>query len=230
MKRHSAEARPLKPASLYRVYADLKKRFGHQNWWPGETPFEVMVGAILTQNTAWSNVEKAIRNLKEKHALNPDKMRGMSSRRLAALIKPAGFFNVKTRRLKAFVRYFHDNYRSQIKLMKRRPAAVLRRELLAVHGIGEETADSILLYALNKSQFVIDAYTKRIFMRHRLNETSDAAGTSLDYGAWKNLFVSALPRSVKLYNDYHAQIVMLGKTYCKSAQPKCYECPLSKYL
>lgn len=209
----------LRSADLPRVYRFLRRAFGPQRWWPGETPFEVMVGAILTQNTAWINVEKAIRNLKLAKKLSPREIRRMSRRTLARMLRPAGYFNVKADRLKHFVDFLMRDFRGSISRMKREEAAGLRKKLLQVNGVGPETADSILLYALGKSSFVIDAYTKRIFSRHGL------ADHDLDYDGWQAIFVKALPRRVSLYNDYHAQIVRVAKEHCRKA-PRCGSCPL----
>lgn len=209
--------------ALLNIYRALHRYYGHRGWWPGETPFEVMVGAILTQNTAWKNVEKAIENLKRRKVLMPSRLLALPNRELARLIRPAGYFNVKTRRLKNFLRFFHDKYQSNVKKLCRTPLDKLRSELLEVNGIGEETADSILLYAVGKRIFVVDAYTRRVFTRHRYLAGSE------DYGEIQSFFSKALPKSVALYNDYHAQIVQAGKDYCRKT-PLCSSCPLSKYL
>lgn len=216
-------SRVLKRSELFKVYQTLRKYFGHQHWWPGDTPFEVIVGAILTQNTAWTNVEKAIRNLKEAKALTPRSMNQISEKKLAKLIQPAGYFNVKADRLKHFLRFLFKEYRGNLKQLFSEEGPLLRQKLLDVKGIGPETADSILLYAGKKISFVIDAYTRRIFARHRLFEHDK------DYHAWQKLFEESLPRKVSLYNDFHAQIVVIGKNYCKT-KPKCSECPLKSYL
>lgn len=218
-----AKGSKLKASDLPRIYRDLHGAFGHQDWWPGETPFEIMVGAILTQNTAWTNVELAIANLKKAGVLSPRKMRRLLRRRLARLIRPAGYFNVKARRLHAFVDFLFTEYGGNLRRMFREEPQRLREKLLAVNGIGPETADSILLYAGEMPSFVIDAYTKRIFGRHGL-QTQEA-----DYATWKALFEKALPKDVALYNDFHAQIVHLGKHHCKT-RPVCRGCPLEKYL
>lgn len=151
---------------LRKIYNRLYAAFGPRHWWPGDTPFEVMVGAVLTQNTAWTNVEKAIENLKREQVLKPRAILSLSSSRLARLLKPAGYFRVKTRRLKSYVRYYVDRHGANPRKMAAVPLDRLRAELLGVHGIGPETADSILLYALGKPVFVVDAYTHRIFQRH----------------------------------------------------------------
>ena len=208
------KSRRLKPAELFGVYRTLRKARGHQHWWPGRTPFEVIVGAILTQNTAWTNVEKAIRNLKHAYRLTPRALWEISRAELARLIRPAGYFNIKADRLKNFVRFLFATYGGKLDRMFREDGGRLREKLLAVKGIGPETADSILLYAAGKPFFVIDAYTRRIFSRHRLiapQVLSRPGLLAMDYQAWQDLFAEALPREVPLYNDFHAQIVALGK-------------------
>ncbi|HOW87744.1 MAG TPA: endonuclease III domain-containing protein [Candidatus Omnitrophota bacterium] len=215
--------RKLRAAQLRQVYAALRRTFGHQRWWPGETPFEVMVGAILTQNTAWTNVEKAILNLKRAKALSFKALRKISRKELARLIRPAGYFNVKADRLKCFIDFLDRECGGDLRRLMREPASLLRQKLLSVKGIGPETADSILLYALNKKSFVIDAYTKRIFSRHGLARDHE------DYEWWRELFTRALPEDLDLYNDYHAQIVRLGKEYCRKS-PYCGSCPLRRFF
>ncbi len=199
----------------------LLEHFGPQHWWPGETPFEVMVGAVLTQNTAWGNVEKAIDRLKAADALNCRAILTLADAELANLIRPAGYFNVKTKRLKALCRFLVERSVAEQPeaLAEQDSLAALRHDLLAVHGIGEETADSILLYALNLPGFVIDAYTRRILGRLGL-----LVGTE-SYSAIKALFEAELPAEVALYNEYHALIVRLAKDYCRP-RPRCAGCPL----
>jgi endonuclease-3 related protein len=180
-----------------------------------------MVGAILTQNTAWTNVEKAIRNLKRVRKLSFRAFLKIPKGTLARLIRPAGYYNIKADRLKHFVGFLDRECGGDLTKLKKRDAAVLRGELLQVKGIGPETADSILLYALDKAEFVIDAYTKRVFSRHRL------AGAERGYHEWKKLFERALPRELGLFNDFHAQIVRLAKEFCRT-KPDCRLCPLRK--
>ena len=204
------------------IYEKLFRHFGPQGWWPAGSPFEVMVGAILTQNTSWRNVEKAIANLKRSGALNLKRLHKMPARRLALLIKPAGYYNLKALRLKNFLNFLVATYRGDLGKMKRQPVATLRRELLAVKGIGPETADSILLYALGKTAFVVDAYTKRIFSRHKLSE--ERAG----YEEVRNFISRNLRNEVELFNEYHALLVKLGKDYCLKRNPRCAICPLKK--
>lgn len=207
-------------ALLQELYDKMLKRFGPQYWWPGETPFEVMVGAILTQNTNWGNVEKAIANLKNKNLLDARKILAMPPETLAELIRPAGYFNVKTQRLRNFLGYFVETYGADMARMRERPIATLREELLAVKGIGPETADSILLYALDKPSFVIDTYTHRVLSRHFLI-TEEA-----DYDEMQQLMMSSFPEDVPHYNEYHALLVRIGKDFCKP-KPQCEKCPLN---
>jgi len=217
------ESRTLKKKQLETVYRTLRKALGHQHWWPGQTPFEVTIGAILTQNTAWSNVEKAIANLKKADKLTPRAMRDLPKPQLARLIQPAGYFNLKADRLRHFIDFLFAEYGGHVDRMRREKGDVLRRKLLGVKGIGPETADSILLYAVQKRFFVIDAYTKRIFARHKLYDLHGS------YEGWQRLFTQSLPKKIGLYNDYHAQIVMVGKSYCRT-KPRCDICPLRVYL
>lgn len=201
----------------------LYKKFGPQHWWPGDTPFEVAVGAILTQNTNWSNVEKAITNLKKARALSAAAMSRLSHEELAALIKPAGYFNVKAKRLRSFLDFLNSEYSGSISSMKKADAVVLRHQLLGVNGIGPETADSILLYALDKPVFVVDAYTKRILSRHGIMDAD------VDYHEYQKLFHASFDNDTRLFNEYHALIVRLGKDFCKP-RPLCSSCPLNSML
>ena len=205
---------------LFIFYEKLYRYFGPQKWWPAESPFEVMVGAILTQNTNWGNVEKAIRNLKAKKVLNAQKLNQLSGKKLALLIRPSGFYNLKSKRLKEFLRFLFSRYGGKIRKMAAADALSLRQALLAVKGIGRETADSILLYALNKPIFVVDAYTKRILSRHKLI-SEDAT-----YDEVQSFFMRNLKNDAKLFNEYHALLVKLGKEFCLKRRPRCEECPL----
>lgn len=220
----SKSRKRLAAGDLPAVYRLLRASFGLQHWWPGETPFEVMVGAVLTQNTAWSNVEKAILQLKRARACSHRALLRMPVARLASLIRPAGYFNVKARRLKSLVVFLEKTCGGDLSVLQKRKTGVLRRQLLSVNGVGPETADSILVYALGRRSFVIDAYTKRIFSRHRLLEAEE------DYESWRLVFEAALPSQLTLYNDFHAQIVRLGKQFCRPRQPACETCPLGPLL
>ncbi|NOZ56893.1 MAG: endonuclease III domain-containing protein [Calditrichaeota bacterium] len=208
---------------LERVYETLFEQIGPRHWWPGETPFEVMVGAILTQNTAWANVEKAIRNLKAAGLLDPLGLYRAEQSRVAELIRPSGYYNQKAAKLKRFVKFFVEEYGADLEKMKAEPLDVLRRKLLQINGIGPETADSILLYALDKPVFVVDAYTRRIFSRHGWVEPT------IGYEELREFFESALPKDVKLFNEYHALLVYVGHHFCKR-KPQCEACPLQPFL
>ena len=206
--------------SLNLIYRKLYSYFGRQYWWPADSPFEVMVGAILTQNTNWLNVEKAIKNLKQNRLLSPQRLQGLSRRRLAKFIRPTGYYNIKTERLRSFLSFFFKEYQGCIKKMLLEDTTQIRQQLLSVKGIGPETADSILLYALDKPVFVVDAYTKRIFARHRLIR-QDAS-----YDEVQNLFMNNLKVKAELFNEYHALLVRLGKEFCLKNKPRCKICPL----
>jgi endonuclease III related protein len=205
---------------LNQIFQKLYSAFGAQHWWPAENSFEVMVGAILTQNTNWSNVTKAIQVLKEKKLLDPNKLHSLKHKKLAGLIRSAGYYNIKAVRLKNFLKFFFDNYAAKTKLLAAQNLMILRSQLLAINGIGPETADSILLYALNKPVFVVDAYTKRILLRHKLIDQE------ADYSLVQNIFMRNLKKSPKIFNEYHALLVKLGKDYCRKQNPKCEICPL----
>jgi endonuclease-3 related protein len=216
-------------AGLRRAYKLMHARFGHQHWWPGETPFEVCVGAILTQNTAWSNVERAIANLKTARVLEPGKLFALPEAKLAELIRPAGYFNVKARRLRSFLRVLMENFGGDLKKLFAGDTSSVRGRLLAIHGVGPETADSMLLYAGGHHSFVIDAYTKRIFGRH------DWSKADAGYDAMKSLCEAALNQNsgaarLDYWQDYHAQLVMVGKHFCRTRAPRCDECPLKPLL
>jgi len=205
---------------LKRIFLRLYSVFGAQHWWPADNSFEVIVGAILTQNTSWSNVEKAILVLKKKKYLNPKRLAGLSDYKLAGLIKSAGYYNVKAARLKNFLKFFFNSYSADMRRMGSQDLTALRRQLLAVNGIGPETADSILLYALNKPIFVIDAYTKRILCRHRLLRKEAT------YEEAQDIFMRNLKHDRKLFNEFHALLVKIGKDYCRKQNPQCEICPL----
>ena len=205
---------------LIEIYDRLYRAFGPQHWWPGETAFEMMVGAILTQNTSWKNVEKAMGVLKRKGVLTPEGLHQLKKRALASMIRSSGYYRIKADRLKALVDFLWEDYRGSIKRMGAKPVDELREQLLQVKGVGPETADSILLYALRKPAFVVDTYTKRILSRHGI--ISEKAS----YDETQRLFMDHLPHDEKLFNEYHALIVRVGKTLCKKT-PKCGICPLN---
>lgn len=209
--------------TLIGLYDTLYRRMGPSGWWPAKTKFEVMVGAILTQNAAWANVEKAIANLRRNGLLNVWKIDRLKPEKLAGLIRPAGYFNVKSRRLKALAGFLISRYGGSIRRMSRRPLYELRAELLEVNGVGEETADSILLYALNKPIFVVDAYTKRVLSRHGLIDEGAC------YEDVQNLFMRNIKHDAALFNEYHALIVRLAKDACR-AKPRCDTCSLRPLL
>ena len=203
------------------VYDRLLARYGAQGWWPADSQFEVMVGAVLTQATAWTNVEKAIANLRRAEALSPRAVREMDAAELEALIKPSGFFRVKARRLRALCDFIGARFSDDLEAMAREPAESLRREILEVDGVGDETADDILLYALGFPIFVVDAYTRRVF--HRLGASAERAR----YADLQRMFHAALPRDAALFNEYHALIVRHAVSRCRKRNPLCEGCPLS---
>ena len=209
------------------IYAQLRSAFGNQHWWPARTPFEVIVGAVLTQNTNWRNVEKAIRNLEGAGLLSAQDLSQADPRSLQELIRPAGYYRQKARRLIGVARWVAQNCPPQdrpLAALKGRSAEDLRRELLSLSGIGPETADSILLYALEKPVFVVDAYTVRIMGRHGFVEPDSS------YADVQAQFQDRLPQDVELLKDYHAQLVELGKRYCRKRSPDCADCPLYPLL
>ena len=215
---------PISITPLTSYYHTLYESLGPQSWWPAKTPFEVVVGAILTQNTNWTNVERAIANLRREHLLSPRAMERVSPAHLASLIRSSGYFRQKAKKLKAFVRFLREEYSGSLKRMFQTPTAELREKLLAVHGIGPETADSILLYAGGKEIFVVDAYTKRILSRHGW------VGDKATYEEMRTLVESHLPRDVSRYNEFHALLVNVGKNWCRPRDPRCSECPLRPFL
>ena len=206
---------------LNEIYQLLFDCFGPQHWWPGQTQFEIITGAILTQNTNWANVEKAIANLKSANCLTPEKLHLLDVSQLAEYIRPAGYYNIKTKRLKNFINWLFENYDGRLTNLETVDTDQLRAELLAINGIGFETADSILLYALARPVFVVDAYTARIAFRHQLIEP-DA-----NYEQLRELFQSNLPEDTQLFNEYHALLVRVGKEFCRP-KARCPGCPLEK--
>ena len=207
-------------ADLPDIYQRLLDRYGPQHWWPAETPLEMIIGAILTQSAAWVNVEKGIANLRSSGLLSSVMLRQVATEELARLIRPSGYYNVKARKLKAFARWLGDGYGDDLDGLFALDLPTLRRELLSVYGVGEETADSIALYAAHKPVFVIDAYTRRIVTRLGLAPVRDS------YEAFQSLFMDHLPHEEAMFNEYHALLVCHGKAVCRKA-PVCGECCLA---
>jgi endonuclease-3 related protein len=206
--------------SYNEAYRLLYDHFGPQDWWPGDTPFEIMVGAILTQNTNWLNVQKAINNLKLENLLSYQSLSQLTTDEIAQWIRPAGYYNLKARRLRNFLDMVANIYQGELDSFIEDDLNRARDNLLAVNGIGPETADSILLYACGHPIFVVDLYTHRVFSRHNLvmEET--------DYSTMQNIFMDHLLSDLQLYNEFHALIVRVAKTYCKKTKPLCEKCPL----
>jgi endonuclease-3 related protein len=205
---------------LKEIFDRLYTKFGPMGWWPGETPTEIIVGAILTQNTAWTNVEKAISNLKRESLLSPQALKDVETERLSGLIRSSGYYNQKVKKIKHFIDFLFSSYDGSLDKMFELDTYPLRENLLRINGIGPETADSILLYAGGKPIFVVDAYTKRILMRHNLC-SEDAS-----YREIQALFMKNLSSDTKLFNEYHALFVRCGKEICKKSRPLCKSCPL----
>ena len=248
-RRNRGGAKAFSKPEVYKIYKTLYDYYGTQNWWPADSEFEVIVGAVLTQNTAWRNVEKAINNLKAKNILNLRKLAKLPTSKLSQLIRPSGFYRVKTKRLKSLLDFLITEYSGDLEKLKKQKLSLLRQQLLQVHGIGEETADSILLYALKKPVFVVDAYTKRIFSRHNYFNTNPApifkrhltnisplvdfvrtrrnrGGANISYSAIQEFFTRNLPKSILIYQEYHALLVKLAKDYCRT-KAICLNCPIS---
>jgi endonuclease-3 related protein len=212
---------------LMQLYDALLAEFGPQHWWPAETPFEVMVGAVLTQNTAWANVVKALDRIRSAGALDPHRLHALSQAKLEGLCRPAGYFRVKARRLRNLLNWLHDRYGGDLSRVTavdagvepRRRARRLRDELLTINGVGPETADSVVLYAFGLPVFVVDAYTYRVLRRHRLIREG------ADYETMRTMFEEALPEDAALYQEFHALLVQAGKHHCKPT-PRCAGCPL----
>jgi len=201
------------------IYKRLYRTFGKRHWWPAKSAVEVVAGAILTQNTAWSNVEKAIQSLEKKKLLTAERLYRLKTKNLAEAIRPSGFFNVKAKRIKNFLSYLFRRWGGNLETMFLQPTGPLRKELLAIDGLGEETVDSILLYAGGKPLFVVDAYTRRVLSRHGLLRGNERYEEIQDY------FMDTLPRHAPLFNEYHALLVEVGKRYCRKS-PLCTSCPL----
>jgi endonuclease-3 related protein len=212
-------SRPLR-RRLFRLYDALLRRFGPQGWWPARSAFEGVVGAILTQGTAWANVERAIAALRRAGGLRRGELQRLPPRRLAMLVRSSGFYRVKAGRLHAFLRHLARRHAGRLRRFLRQPAPALRAELLSIPGIGPETADSILLYAAGRPVFVVDAYTRRILSRHRV------VAPDVGYAELRALLMDHLPRDPALFNEYHALLVRVAKEYCRASVARCTECPL----
>ncbi len=225
--RKPGAAHPHGPLTRRRVRLDelrthLYGHYGPLNWWPGESPFEVVVGAVLTQNTSWKNVEKAIANLKRANVLDLEAIDRLPPSRLAKLLVPAGYFNIKTKRLKSVVRHVVKNHGTLERFFSQ-PLGILRAELLGVHGVGPETADSILCYAAELPSFVVDTYTRRILARHNLVDPE------IKYEPLRGFCMEEIPAELQVYNEFHAALVAVGNRHCKPS-PSCDGCPLQKFL
>ena len=210
--------------TLQLMYERMFAQLGPQHWWPAETAFEVMVGAILTQNTNWKNVERAIDNLKRAGVLSLTALADLPLALLAEYIRPTGYYNIKAGRLKNLLLFIREHFGDDLQAFLDQPLADFRQQLLSIKGIGRETADSILLYAADQPIFVVDAYTHRIFLRHQLIDEE------CDYEALQELFMQYLPCETALYNEYHALLVKVGNLYCKKKNPDCAGCPLQGLL
>ncbi len=207
-------------AIVLEIYDRLYAAFGPQNWWPADSPFEVIVGAVLTQNTAWTNVEKAIARLRENELLDTEAMMQVPEERLAELIRSSGYYRLKAQRLKAVLRFIFQSYNGRLDQMFKTEGSVLRQKLLSIKGLGPETVDSILLYAGAFPFFVVDAYTRRIFSRHEMINEKQS------YHEIQNYFMTGLSNKTRLFNEYHALIVRTAKSYCHKILPDCVSCPL----
>lgn len=206
----------------FEIYKLLKNHFGEVgSWWPKDRPFEVVIGAILTQQSTWINVEKALRNLKESNVITPRDIVQLPLEDLKQIIKPSGFFNQKAERLRKISEYILITYGGELELLFAKDKKSLRDELLQLKGVGEETADSIILYAAEKNEFVVDAYTKRIYSRLKIVEEN------IKYGDLKKYIVNEIPENLLIYQEFHGLIVLLGKNICKKKNPNCKECPLN---
>ncbi len=202
------------------LYNKLLEEYGHQGWWPAETPFEVIVGAVLTQTTNWRNVQKAIENLKKRGLMTPQSIIESDLSEIEDAIRPCGYFRIKAKRLINLIQFFYEKFDFDLKRMEEVSLHSLREMILSVRGIGPETADSILLYALNRLTFVVDAYTKRICVRLGIIDEN------ADYYTIKGFLEDSIPQDLELYKDFHAQFVIHGKMRCKKTKPLCKNCPL----
>jgi endonuclease-3 related protein len=209
---------------LLDAYQRLLAAFGPQHWWPGDSPFEIMVGAVLVQNTSWKNVERAIANLRDIGLMSPQALYNLPFDELAELIRPAGYYQVKAKRLRHLLKFIIDQYDGSLDAMFATSLPSLREQLLSIHGIGPETADAILLYAGGQPTFVVDTYAHRVLARHGWIDY--AAG----YDEIKDHFETSLPCDTPLFNEFHALLVRVGKVHCRRTGPKCENCPLSPLL
>ena len=209
---------------LQDYYRTLLEKHGPQYWWPGRSRFEVIVGAILVQNTAWTNVEAAIRNLRRARLLTMPAMHAVGTAELAQMVRPSGYFRQKANKLKAFTQFLDEKYAGSLAEMFQTPTAILREQLLSIHGIGPETADSILLYAGEHPVFVVDAYARRILERHGL------ASAKHSYEEIRSIFENSLPREPQLFNEFHALLVHTGKNFCRKSVAACSQCSLRRFL
>ena len=210
-------------ATLDEVYQRLYESFGPQNWWPAESAFEVVLGAVLVQNTAWKNVEKALENLRQADLLSAEALYYLRPEELEELIRPAGYFRMKTRRLRNLLRYLFEHYNGSLDTLFKLDTETLREQLLEINGVGPETADSILLYAANRPIFVVDTYTHRVLKRHGWIDYE------ADYATVQAHFQAHLEPDPQLYNEFHALLVRVGHLYCGKT-PRCEECPLAEWL
>lgn len=206
-------------SNLMVIYQRLLNDYGTHDWWPAQTPFEVVIGAILTQNTNWKNVEQALNNLRRAEALNPETIRQLSTPKLERLIRPSGFFRQKSERLKLFCQHLKERHQDRLDLWLKQDFDQVRNELLDLKGIGPETADSIMLYAGQRLTFVVDAYTNRVFTRLGLLKGKEK------YAEVRKMFMREVEPDVKIYNEYHALIVNHCKEHCRK-KPLCQDCPL----
>lgn len=210
--------------TLTDIYQRLLTHFGAQDWWPADTPFEVMVGAVLTQNTNWHNVAKGLANLRQADCLSFAALLGLSHAELATFIRPTGYYNLKATRLQNLLALIQGETGGDLELFLDQDLETMRAQLLSVKGIGPETADSIILYAAEKPVFVVDTYTHRLLSRHGL------VGEESSYDEMQELFMATLPEDTALFNEFHALIVCLGKEFCRKQKPRCATCPLGVLL
>jgi endonuclease III related protein len=228
--RRIPDGQPSRLFPLHTYYNALFAAHGPQHWWPARTRFEIIVGAILTQNTSWKNVERAMANLRAAKLLSPAAIQSVCSASLAKHLRPSGYFRQKTKTLKSFIAFLYENHGGSLNRLFATPTAALRDQLLAVRGIGPETADSILLYAGRHLVFVIDAYSRRILERHNLLPAEVQTHSRRSYEQIRSLFESQLPRDAQLFNEFHALIVQTGKLHCHKSNPLCSTCPLYRFL